>query len=77
MSIIEFGDTPRQRRIYSRNVMATCPDCDGELAVLKVIGGRGGCEYWAMRCIDCGDVHLDILETQRPAPRDEDPRPLA
>lgn len=77
MSIIEFGDTPRHRRIYSRNVMANCPECDGELDVLKVIGGRGGCEYWAMRCTECGDVHLDILETRRPAPRDEYPRPVA
>ena len=24
--------------------------------------GRGGCEYWTMRCTRCGGIHLDIVE---------------
>ncbi|MDN3275188.1 hypothetical protein QWJ07_13080 [Frankia sp. RB7] len=61
MSVIDFEDAP-QPRIYSRKVLAICPECDGDLTVLRVIGGRAGCEYWTMRCTDCGGIHLDILE---------------
>ncbi|MDO9564092.1 MAG: hypothetical protein Q7J60_20940 [Bradyrhizobium sp.] len=46
-------------------VQSCCPQCDSELAVLSVIGGRAGSEYWAMRCTECGGIHLDIV---RPAP---------
>ena len=60
MSVIEHEDAPR--RIYSRKVLALCPECDGDLTVLRVISGRAGCEYWALRCTDCGGIHLDILE---------------
>lgn len=45
--------------------MSACPECSGGLAVLKVIPGRvgrGGCEYWTMRCTNCGSIHLDIIE---------------
>ncbi|MBW8856557.1 MAG: hypothetical protein JF604_20025, partial [Bradyrhizobium sp.] len=66
MSVIEFEDTPRPR-IYTRNVLSSCPECDGDLAVLRVIGGRAGSEYWAMRCTDCGGIHLDILEPHQAA----------
>jgi hypothetical protein len=31
--------------------------------VLRVIGGRGGTEYWTMRCTRCGGIHLDIVQT--------------
>ena len=44
------------------SVLSKCPECNGELAVLRVISGRAGCEYWTMRCADCGGIHLDILE---------------
>jgi uncharacterized Zn finger protein len=44
-------------------VLSSCPQCDAELAVLSVIGGRA--EYWAMQCTACGGIHLDIVE---PAP---------
>jgi hypothetical protein len=50
---------------YSTTVRSHCPDCDGALAVLRVIAGgakvRSRSEYWVMRCTDCGGVHLDIL----------------
>ncbi|HXI05526.1 MAG: hypothetical protein ACRC1G_00150 [Bradyrhizobium sp.] len=44
---------------------AACPDCNGDMTLLKIIpgrAGRGGCEYWTMRCTSCGGIHLDIVE---------------
>jgi uncharacterized Zn finger protein len=51
-------------------VRSTCPDCDSQLKVLRVIEGRARAEYWTMRCIRCGGIHLDIVNgpTQEPAP---------
>jgi len=46
-------------------VMSACPACSAGLVVLKIIpgrAGRGGCEYWTMRCTRCGGIHLDIVE---------------
>jgi hypothetical protein len=46
-------------------VLSACPQCRGGLVVLKIIPGRvgrGGCEYWTMRCNRCGGIHLDIVE---------------
>jgi len=48
-------------------VRSTCPDCDSQLKVLRVIGGRAGTEYWTMRCTRCGGIHLDIV-SPTPAP---------
>ncbi len=76
MSVIEFEDAPRPR-IYTRAVLSNCPDCNGDLAVLRVIGGRAGCEYWTMRCTNCGDIHLDILEPHGAAEDDQGPLPAA
>lgn len=76
MSIIECDDAARPR-IYSREVLSICPECDGDLAVLRVIGGRAGCEYWTMRCTDCGAIHLDILEPHLAAEDDQEPSPAA
>jgi hypothetical protein len=44
--------TPRSR----------CPDCEGSLAVLRVIAGKAKSEYWTMRCVKCGGIHLDVLK---------------
>lgn len=52
----------------SVTVRSNCPDCDGSLRVLRVIGGRAGSEYWTMRCIRCGGIHLDIVKGAVPAP---------
>ena len=44
--------------------MSACPQCHAGLVVLKIIpgrSGRGGCEYWTMRCTGCGGIHLDIV----------------
>jgi uncharacterized Zn finger protein len=43
-------------------VLSNCPQCDAGLAVLSVIGGRAGSEYWTMRCTECGGIHLDIVK---------------
>jgi Zn finger protein HypA/HybF involved in hydrogenase expression len=52
----------------SAAVRSNCPDCDGHLRVLRVISGRAGAEYWTMRCVKCGGIHLDIVSGQSPAP---------
>ncbi len=54
----------------STPVMSNCPQCDAELAVLRIIAGRGGAEYWTMRCTKCGGIHLDIVQSAAP------PRPV-
>lgn len=47
-------------------VLSNCPQCDAELAVLRIIAGRAGREYWTLRCTRCGGIHLD---TVNPRPR--------
>ena len=76
MSVIEYDDAS-QPRIYSRKVLSICPECDGDLTVLRVIGGRAGCEYWTMRCADCGSIHLDILEPRLTVVDGDGPLPAA
>ena len=46
-------------------LLSTCPDCSASLAVLRIIPGRGGAEYWTMRCTHCGGIHLDIVKGGR------------
>ena len=49
----------------ARPTLSSCPECSARLAVLKIIpgrAGRGGCEYWTMRCTRCGGIHLNIVE---------------
>jgi uncharacterized Zn finger protein len=48
--------------------MSNCPQCSADLAVLRIIPGRAGAEYWTMRCVKCGGIHLDIVQTATPAP---------
>lgn len=76
MSVIDIEDAPRPK-IYARTVRSKCPECAGDLTVLRVIGGRAGCEYWTMRCTGCGGIHLDILELHRAGDHDEGPLPAA
>jgi hypothetical protein len=35
---------------------------------MRVIGGRAGSEYWTMRCVHCGGIHLDIVNPRTPTP---------
>jgi uncharacterized Zn finger protein len=39
-----------------------CPECGADLALMRVMGGRRT-EYWTMRCVRCGTIHLNIIET--------------
>jgi len=52
---------PKQAAQPSRQVMSNCPQCSASLAVLRIIPGRAGAEYWTMRCVRCGGIHLDIV----------------
>ncbi|WP_027551861.1 hypothetical protein [Bradyrhizobium sp. Cp5.3] len=77
MSSIEIEETQPLARSYPRSVLSNCPECDGDLAVLRVIGGRAGCEYWTMRCTGCGGIHLDILQPRNLHEDDDGPLPAA
>ena len=77
MSYIEIDETQPLARSFARSVLSKCPDCNGDLTVLRVIGGRAGCEYWTMRCADCGGIHLDILEPRLTVVDGEGPLPAA
>jgi uncharacterized Zn finger protein len=44
-------------------VLSDCPQCNGPLAILRVIAGKAGAEYWTLRCIRCGGIHLDTIKT--------------
>ena len=56
----------------SRQVMSNCPQCSAVLAVVRVIAGKAGAEYWTMRCTKCGGIHLDIIKADAPAPAAQD-----
>jgi uncharacterized Zn finger protein len=51
----------------SAKVLSGCPECDAPLAILRVIAGRAGSEYWTLRCTRCGGIHLDIVKTPAPS----------
>lgn len=66
MSHVETHETQAETRVlpaYSQSARSNCPDCNANLVVLQVIGGRAGAEYWTMRCTRCGGIHLDIVKT--------------
>jgi uncharacterized Zn finger protein len=66
MSHLENQETPAKAKVlpaYSQSARSNCPDCNANLVVLQVIGGRAGTEYWTMRCTRCGGIHLDIVKT--------------
>ena len=60
MTIINL-DEVRQVRAPARS---KCPDCSSRLTVLRIIPGRAASEYWTMRCVGCGGIHLDILKAR-------------
>jgi predicted RNA-binding Zn-ribbon protein involved in translation (DUF1610 family) len=47
---------------HSGKARSHCPDCKGDLAVLRIIPGRAQSEYWTLRCTKCGGIYLDILK---------------
>ena len=58
---------PRLISPLSRKIRTDCPECRGGLAVMRVIPGREGSEYWTMRCTRCGGIHLEIVNPRHPA----------
>ena len=50
-----------EQTLQATPVLSNCPDCSASLAVLRIIPGRAGAEYWTMRCTRCGGIHLDIV----------------
>jgi uncharacterized Zn finger protein len=46
----------------SPTVLSSCPQCDADLTILRVIAGKAGSEYWTLRCTRCGGIHLDIVK---------------
>jgi uncharacterized Zn finger protein len=48
----------------TRTVRSHCPECQGNLTVMRVFGGKAQSEYWTLRCTRCGGIHLDILKPQ-------------
>jgi hypothetical protein len=56
----------------SPQAVKNCPERHGELALLRIICGRTA-EYWTLRCIGCGGIHLNIVDT---APRSGDRLPV-
>jgi uncharacterized Zn finger protein len=52
----------------SATVRSNCPQCDADLVILRVIPGKSGSEYWTLRCIGCGGIHLDIVKASSPSP---------
>jgi hypothetical protein len=46
----------------STAVLSHCPECHAPLAILCVIAGSAGSEYWTFRCTRCGGIHLDIVK---------------
>jgi uncharacterized Zn finger protein len=51
-----------EQTLQATPVLLSCPDCSASLAVLRIIPGRAGAEYWTMRCTRCGGIHLDIIK---------------
>jgi len=58
----------RPTRSPSATVLSICPQCDADLVILRVIPGKSGSEYWTLRCIGCGGIHLDIVKASSPPP---------
>jgi len=51
----------QQGQQSSSTIREDCPACGGDLAVMRVISGRNA-EYWTMRCVHCGGIHLNIVD---------------
>jgi len=52
----------------SAAALSHCPQCHAPLAILRVIAGRAGSEYWTFRCTRCGGIHLEIVKPSAASP---------
>jgi DNA-directed RNA polymerase subunit M/transcription elongation factor TFIIS len=59
-AMVEIDTAPTQSQAAA--VLSHCPECHAPLAILCVIAGRSGSEYWTFRCTRCGGIHLDIVK---------------
>jgi ssDNA-binding Zn-finger/Zn-ribbon topoisomerase 1 len=46
-------------------VLSKCPQCHAHLAILRVIAGKAGAEYWTMRCTRCGGISYGYRQALR------------
>jgi Zn finger protein HypA/HybF involved in hydrogenase expression len=69
MSNLESRPIP----LLSAKVQCKCLECNAPLAILRVIAGKAGCEYWTMRCTRCGSIHLDIVKSANTPLSDDAP----
>ena len=53
----------------SRTTRADCPQCGGQLVVMRVIGAREA-DYWTLRCVRCGAIHLEVVKMAIPRTTD-------
>jgi len=60
---VTIVDLNGARNAAQKPVRSKCPDCSARLTLLRIIPGRAGSEYWTMRCVSCGGIHLDIVKT--------------
>jgi len=63
--MVESETAPTQSS--SAAVLSHCPECHAPLAILCVMAGSAGSEYWTFGCTRCGGIHLDIVKPS-PAP---------
>jgi DNA-directed RNA polymerase subunit M/transcription elongation factor TFIIS len=48
--------------------LSHCPQCHARLAILRIIAGKSGSEYWTFRCTRCGGIHLEIVKPSAASP---------
>ena len=56
----DMASPPMAPDPQQRSRLTACPDCQSDLAVLRIIPGRAA-DYWTLRCTRCGGIHLDIV----------------
>src|ERR1700716_874754 len=59
---------PKQAAQPSRQAMSNRPQSSAWPGVLRITPRRSGAEYWTMRCVKCGSIHLDIVKAAATTP---------
>ena len=62
MPQLDTGEGPQCAR-------TDCPQCGGQLVVMRVIGAREA-DYWTLRCVRCGAIHLEVVKMAIPRTTD-------
>jgi len=66
LPMLESETAPTQSP--SAAALSHCPQCHAPLAILRIIAGRAGSEYWTFRCTRCGGIHLEIVQPSAASP---------